>query len=151
MPIVADFSEAKNRPLPRKGYHEAVIHTAEVGQSKAGNRQINIQWKLDGEGDEDAGSIVFDQFMLETAGARRTGEIMANVFGLADKVETGEYDRDGRPEYTYNLHEFEADDLIGLRAQVRVDHWTTNTGNPAAQVKGVKPLGSSMAEALTKD
>lgn len=152
MPLVVNLSDAKQRALPKDGWHDAVVHHAEQVESSKGNQMLAVQWKLTDVDENEVQTIVFDNWMLETAGLNRTLFILDLIGG----VEWGpEYVKDGRPTRDPKGITLEADDLVGQEFQIKTVRtpYKTREGKDAVrpEVKGVRKAGNSLAADLSDE
>lgn len=142
-PVVIDFSQAKRfKKLPKGRLSKTlpgskgVIHSCAATVSKNGNSMLDVQWKVESDAQDFNGTVIYDHFMLEGKGTGITGERLV-ALGFADKIETGELDDAGQPEWEFRMKEFTPDDLIGSEADLRIDY---EDGSEYPKVTGVFPL-----------
>jgi len=115
-----------------EGWHSVRIFGVELKESKAGNRMLNIQLKIEG-GPWDKRSL-FDHLMLETDAIWRTRQVL-EVLGLMEKDDV--------------RISIDTEDFIGLECEVR----TVNEeyeGQLRPRIKNYRAVTGNTLEALAQ-
>lgn len=154
--IVLDFSSVKDLPLPPEGWtskwgaHGQIVAAEQVVSSN-GNPMIAVQWKLvvpEG-GDEKMAQKIFDHLMLAPEDALwRIGGFLVEI-GLAEKVETGEFDSKGKPMTRIAAKPFQPDDLIGVVLDLRLKNKTGDYAGRGMDISGYRKAVPTMQTALS--
>ena len=125
-----DFSDVPDSDVA-EGWHSARIFAVEDKESKAGNRMLVVQLKI--EGGPWNGRSLFDNWMLETDALWRTRQIFTDL-GFMSNDDKG---FDGSTE-----------DLIGIELEVRVV-MEEYQGQARPRAKGIRGVTGDTIEALT--